>query len=666
MLKFIILLLFSYCAAFGQNASLPVNGTYAPGIFHQRNFVKNPGAEQNANYLTQSTGITTRSTSSPLQGVANFLIDGTASAQTVKFDTQTLDGILKGQNCEARFTFSGDATLYKTYVEQGSTKVTTDLQLTNETNSRDVSINFACGDLSSNSHLVIETTNSAAAAIKVDNVYLGQATNVSSQLPQAQLLGSVTISACNSTFDITSTTVTSATTATGCTYTTSGLASAPGTNLPAMTISSVPAGEIMLVAQGLFLESAASKDGRLKFYDGTGYAREQSTFGSSAVNIEIPSINQSFNYTSAKTNVTFEIQGFVSSGGTLSIYGVTSFPLVIRAYWFPSQSQVALAPSKPILPTIQKFLSGSGTYTTPPGASHITVEMIGGGGGGAGSGTGSGAPTDGGNTTFGSSLLTANGGVQGATDGAGGGAGGSATLNAPAIGKALSGGYGATQAGTASGGGGNGCASPFGGEGGGTQASLARAASANTGSGGGGAGINANSKNGSGGGCGGYIFATILNPSSSYSYSVGSAGTAGTAGTSGFNGGNGAAGIIVVTEYYQNVYAPVLVGSVTSSLSGPARSEGAKILNPSGTASIGSQTGDWVASVVRNSTGNITVNFKSGYYSVAPFCTVTPQDNADRVYINGAITTSAVVVDTRNGGGTDSDSTFYIMCMGAR
>lgn len=179
MFKFILALLLPLTAG-AQNAALTTNGTQLPGVFHQRNFTKNPGAEQNANYITQSASITTRSTSSPLQGIASFAIDGTSSGQTVKFDTQTLESLLKGQNCEARFTFSGDALLYKAYVEQGSTKVTTDLQLTFPTYSQDVSINFPCGDLSSNSHLVLETTSASAAAIKVDGVYLGLATNLSS------------------------------------------------------------------------------------------------------------------------------------------------------------------------------------------------------------------------------------------------------------------------------------------------------------------------------------------------------------------------------------------------------------------------------------------------------------------------------------------------------
>ncbi|OQW46993.1 MAG: hypothetical protein A4S09_16240 [Proteobacteria bacterium SG_bin7] len=95
-----------------------------------------------------------------------------------------------------------------------------------------------------------------------------------------------------------------------------------------------------------------------------------------------------------------------------------------------------------LAPTIQKFTSGTGTYNTPTGVVWIRVKMVGGGGGGAGSGTANGsAAGNGGNTTFGSSLLVANGGTAGSR-GADGGAPGTASLGSGPIGNALSGTYG--------------------------------------------------------------------------------------------------------------------------------------------------------------------------------------------------------------------------------
>jgi hypothetical protein len=212
------------------------------------------------------------------------------------------------------------------------------------------------------------------------------------------------------------------------------------------------------------------------------------------------------------------------------------------------------------VPTIQKFLSGSGTYTAPtPTPLYIRVEMVGGGGGGGGSGSsGGGTGGTGGNSTFGTTLLSANGGTGGSATGIAG-SGGSSSLGSGPIGIAISGGngggvgFGSAQLGDA---GGMGGVTPFGGGGaGGAEGTAGSGASANSGSGGGGAGVtNVVSANaGCGGGAGGYVNALISPVGTTFAYAVGIAGTGGAAGTAGQAGGPGGAGLIVVTEYYQNV-----------------------------------------------------------------------------------------------------------------
>lgn len=213
-------------------------------------------------------------------------------------------------------------------------------------------------------------------------------------------------------------------------------------------------------------------------------------------------------------------------------------------------------------PTQQRFTSGTGTYTTPtsPAPLYIRVRMVAGGGGGSGSGTGGSLDGGaGGNTTFGSSLLTCNGGGAGTAAGTAG-AGGTASISSPAYGTALSGAYGdgnsydGAVAGLVYIVGGGGGDSPFGGGGGGgAQQRAGNAGTTNTGGGGGGGGGNANTalSTGSGGGSGGFIDAIIPSPSASYSYAIGAAGTAGSAGTNGFAGAAGGSGYIEVTEYYQ-------------------------------------------------------------------------------------------------------------------
>jgi hypothetical protein len=206
-------------------------------------------------------------------------------------------------------------------------------------------------------------------------------------------------------------------------------------------------------------------------------------------------------------------------------------------------------------PTVQKFTTGSGTYTTPAGVVWLQVKIVGGGGGGSGGGSSAGTGGTGGNSTFGTSLLTANGGPGGVWNSQPG-SGGTASLSAPAVGVAIQGGGaspGPAGFTPANGNGGMGASSPFGGAGGGSYANnVGVAAVANTGSGGGGGGSSVTGNPwGQGGAAGGYIEAIIpATLSASYSYAVGAAGTAGTAGGSGFAGGAGGSGFIIVFEHY--------------------------------------------------------------------------------------------------------------------
>jgi hypothetical protein len=200
-------------------------------------------------------------------------------------------------------------------------------------------------------------------------------------------------------------------------------------------------------------------------------------------------------------------------------------------------------------PQVTVLTSGTGTYTTPTGAAYLIIEMVGGGSGGSGAGTSGTAGTSGGNTTFGTSFLTCNGGTGGSAPTSG--FGGTAT-----------GGDINVQGSPGSGGwdcrtdseyqqGGNGGDSFFGGGGRGGFVNVGGNA-VGYGSGGGGGGVvnTSNAFTGGGGGAGGYLKKTITSPSSSYSYAIG-AGGAGGAGLSGhFSGGSGASSVIMITAYF--------------------------------------------------------------------------------------------------------------------
>ncbi len=196
-------------------------------------------------------------------------------------------------------------------------------------------------------------------------------------------------------------------------------------------------------------------------------------------------------------------------------------------------------------PAITTYAShGSGTYTTPAGAMLLHVRMCGAGGGGAA--VGGGAAGAGGNSTFGTSLLTANGGSAG-------GSGGEAGVGGSASGGSINLTGAAGQGGAWVGAdiylqGGNGGTGLFGSAGGrgGYFSDAATAGSSCGGGGGSGASSTADGTTGAGGGSGGYVEAWITNPTSTYNYAVGTGGTAGSAGGGGYAGAAGGDGIIII------------------------------------------------------------------------------------------------------------------------
>jgi hypothetical protein len=293
-------------------------------------------------------------------------------------------------------------------------------------------------------------------------------------------------------------------------------------------------------------------------------------------------------------------------------------------------------------PTIQKFTSGSGTYTTPANVAYIKVRMVGGGGGGGGGGTTNGtAATAGTASTFGTSLLSAGGGglgVAGQTNGAPG-AGGTSSLGTGPIGTALTGtpgmGGGTYNTGTGQFSGVSGGSGYFGGGGSGNYQSAGSAATANSGSGGGSGGATDNasaSQVGGSGGSGGYVEAIIVGPAATYTYTVGSGGNAGGAGANGFAGGAGAAGYIEVTEYYFNgmgalagnggAYQPTVqtFTSGSGTFTTPTNASYIKVRmvggggggSGSGTASVTNINGNSATASTSSTFGTLTANGGSG------------------------------------------------------
>jgi len=613
-MKFLMGFIFTFYSCAPAYPAFVREGTSLPGMNYSRNFVINPEADKNIGNITVSAAIITRNTTTPLQAPADFSIDATASGQTVKFDTVTLDKSLKGQNCEAKLVFTGDASLYKAYVEQGSTKVTTDLQLTNETSSRPVSINFPCGDLTSNSHLVVESTSASAAAFKVDQVYTGLATNLSN-VAQAQFVGSAyyaTTASC--TWSRTNAAMGAFATTAACPGPTIELNPGPGViqttdaDLPRLTVTNIPSGQYRVVVSLSAYNNAAGATSNLSVSDGTTTSGQCIVSSSAASESGTCQIEANFSYTSDQATKTFEVYG-ASTSSTINIHNSNSLAKTrMSLYRYPSSAEIAVSinsgPSTTDWTSIT-VTPASGAFGTVTNGSYFARRV-------------------------GDSLQVRGYFKAGTT------AAGAATFD-------LSG-YSVDTA------------------------KIQAAGKANL-------GTWETMASGAAYGSGNRVGAVFWNSGTS-TFNMSSSGSTDTfgltAGSALATTGDGVAfefSFPVVGWSSPTINVPIIVGSVTSNSSGAERVERALVtFCASSPCTIASQSGTWLSSVTRASTGWYTLNFNTGIFSGAPVCSFTVKDTNNLVFQqNTSASSSSYQVKSHRGStGTIEDSEFTVMCMGPR
>jgi hypothetical protein len=440
-----------------------------------------------------------------------------------------------------------------------------------------------------------------------------------------------------------------------------GTASAPATKVPAITFASLPPGEYLFMLNGDF-QANGNNPSTCSWRVSDGTNSSPSTRQSvTATAVSATTMSARLAYTSAQSNVTFNIQSAADTSDTCLVSADTgpgsgARELEVLVYRFPTASETVVRPTSQVLPTITKYTTGSGTYTTPNGVQWIRVRMVGGGGGGGGAGQNDGgAGAAGGNTTFGTSLLVANGGAgTGSGSSPSPGAGGTASVSSPAVGTALSGAYGnyGVWNGTVIlGSAGVGAGTPFGGGGGagGGNLSAGQNAPANTGAGGGGGGgtSSTNNKSGAGGSAGGYVDAVVYpSPGQQFAYAIGTGGTGGVSGTNGTAGGNGGSGYIEITEFYNSGNVPLLANSVVSSSQGVEVVNRARMLVTAIGCSVTSQSGSWITATTCNGDGDST--FTMSGFSATPTCVCTGERSSTGQHsiceINTATTPSATTL----------------------
>lgn len=168
-----------------QNPTI-LQGSYISNVFGNSNFVLNPNAQTNIANVTTVTATVTRSTTTPLVATSEFNVAiGTANG-TATWATRAFDSGMKGQNCEARFSYRGFAATSKVHIKQGANTVAS-LNLTPATDPRIASINFPCGDLSTATTFQVTDTAILAGTNEIGGIYVGLATNMAN-VAQAEVV----------------------------------------------------------------------------------------------------------------------------------------------------------------------------------------------------------------------------------------------------------------------------------------------------------------------------------------------------------------------------------------------------------------------------------------------------------------------------------------------
>lgn len=614
------------CVGFAQVPQPNVSKVFE-FIDSKDNYVKNPIARLNDKNITcvNATAVQSTSAGNKLKGYASWTIDASAQNGYCEFSLDAIRDPHGSNNIQMEFMgfVKGDGSLYKAQILDGASNVKVQTPVfSNNTDWRPFSAGYP-GQASPKVRIT-QTEAGTAPAIQV-GVYYGPATNIGTYTPPSDF-GAV-------------------------------VSGAGAISLVTPVGSNILPGSATVSDTSLFTMALTGLTSTPKCTVGVNSGTSTvtpsafiSSVTSSSISVRTGTVPVGANPSLTKAAVDFTL--------SCTKTGADAPQTVIR-------------PETPRTPNIVRYTSGSGTYTPTPGTKYIVVEMVGGGGGGSSGGSTAGtAATSGSSTTFGTSLLTANGGSFGVGLGAGG-AGGGATINSPAVGQSSSGGSGTAymgvQAGLAIAGshGGNSCFG--GGGGGGPYASTGAAGAASTGSGGGGGGGGTSANGGSGGGAGGCIKATIASPSSSYAYSVGAGGNAGTGGTGGNAGGAGGSGVIIITEYFSNDVNAIIAGSVYTKSPNQVLKQSA-LVECSSTSSVVASIGSWAT--ISNISGN-RCNISMSGFTQNPICMAVVNSvettNSRTVHLNVTSPTAMSIGCVNQLGGATSACTntqFYLDCAG--
>jgi hypothetical protein len=329
-----------------QNPTI-LQGSYISNVFGNSNFVLNPNAQTNVANVTNAT----RSTTTPLVATSEFTLNLTSGT----FATWTLrafDSGMKGQNCEARFSYRGFATATTTAEIVQNSLVVAQLVLTPSTDPRIASINFPCGDLANaTTFRIAQTTANMTGTNEIGAIYTGLATN-QANVAQAEEAGKYTMTgaaSCN--WSTGSTSFTNYSADADCnTATVTGAATTSAGKIPGATFSNLKPGKYMFTVVFYGVKSGSVADSILfRLGDGTTYSTFVAPFVSTITGQVYMPVSLTFTteYTTV-SSPTIQVQANTSSASNTAEIPNTgaSQKFELIAYRFPTSSELVVTPER--------------------------------------------------------------------------------------------------------------------------------------------------------------------------------------------------------------------------------------------------------------------------------------------------------------------------------
>lgn len=319
-----------------------------------KNYIKNANAFKGTEDVAVANSATvTRNTTTPLTAISDFSVSLPNNANGyVEWEVNTLDSSLKNQNCELSlsYTASSIGSAVKFQVLQNSVEVASSSIPVISSNPVKLILNAPCGDLSVDTtvRLTNSTGNSGTSAVKVANLYYGEATNVGS-VSQAQFIGSAFIDTTGScTWDRTGTSLGPFPTNSNCPGPTVEFNPGPGiiqttdTDLPKFTVNNLPPGYYKVIFNFSGGNQTSSNRTAFAINDGT------TTSGRTSIDPSTPTqwpitVIAFFNYTTSG-NRSFELYASTSANSVTIGNSASNIQMRFSIEKYPSTSEQVYKP----------------------------------------------------------------------------------------------------------------------------------------------------------------------------------------------------------------------------------------------------------------------------------------------------------------------------------